>query len=135
MIDELLFSKQIIRAKNTHVKGLTDALGKQEYGGLIEYWAWFSPVEGEDYEAEEIAAGFALATTSSDCPLQLITPLACLRLGFGGQAPLIPSASSGQALRGEPVMTNDKAQYRKQCQMTKLKGQMKSKIRYVCSKN
>ena len=24
-----------------------------------------------------------------DCPLQLITPLACLRLGFGGQAPLI----------------------------------------------
>jgi len=74
MIDELLFSKQIIRAKNTHVKGLTDALGKQEYGGLIEYWAWFSPVEGEDYEAEEIAAGFALATTSSDCRLQLITP-------------------------------------------------------------
>jgi len=39
MIDELLFSKQIIRAKNTHVKVLTDTLGKQEYGGLSEYRA------------------------------------------------------------------------------------------------
>jgi len=99
IIDELLFSKQIIRAKNTHVKVLTDTLGKQKYDGLIEYRAWSSPVEGDEilrpsaeglrmtkgeglamtsgvkgdeYEAEEIATGFALATTSSDCRVLLL---------------------------------------------------------------
>jgi hypothetical protein len=70
--------------------------------------------EGEEYEAEEIATGFALATTSSDCRLQLITPLACLRLSFGGQAPLI--------LKGEPVMTNDKAQRKIKDQKSKCKN-------------
>jgi hypothetical protein len=29
-------------------------------------------VEGEEYEAEEIATGFALATTSSDCRVLLL---------------------------------------------------------------
>ena len=61
-----------------------------------------SPVEGEDYEAEEIATGFALATTSSDCRLQRITPPPAKELvRRAGLTPLIPSASSGQALRGE----------------------------------
>ena len=36
---EFIFSDQIIRPKNTHVKVLTDTLGKQEYDGLIEYQA------------------------------------------------------------------------------------------------
>jgi hypothetical protein len=66
---EFIFSDQIIRARNTHVKGLTDALGKQEYGGLSEYRAWFSPIEGEEIlrpsaEGLRMTKGEGLAMTS-----------------------------------------------------------------------